>query len=104
MSSVHQNESDGITVSYPTRESQQTMSKGDYFAVRSIGESNKIRAIKFVRMQTGLGLYESKQIVDTILSLPDVLKDHSPPASINQTSLGALLRANLNDDADWRTA
>jgi ribosomal protein L7/L12 len=98
MSSVYQNESqNGVTVSYPAREETQTISKADYYAIRCMGKDNKIQAIKFIRMQTGLGLYESKQIVDTVMAHPDVLPTWAAPADQQQhTSLGALLRSKLD--------
>lgn len=58
-----------ITVSYPTREAQQEITQAEYNLILGLSQ-NKVMAIKFVRSQYNLGLYEAKQIVDTIHSQP----------------------------------
>ena len=55
-----------VEVSYPVREAQHVITRAEYDVILS--HPNKVRAIKFVRDQHGLGLYEAKQIVDTICS------------------------------------
>ena len=59
--------STGVEVSYPTREAQQTITRAEYDLCKTI--DNKVQAIKFLRVQYDLGLYEAKQIVDTIKAL-----------------------------------
>jgi ribosomal protein L7/L12 len=94
---VNHDETKLMTVSYPVREAQQTISHGDYYAVRCIGAENKVRAIKFIRMQHGLGLYESKQVVEAILDHPDALAAILPTEQAS-TTLGALLRSKLDNN------
>lgn len=54
-----------VEVSYPMREARQTITKAEYDLVLSLSD-NRIAAIKFIRDQYSLGLYEARQIVDTI--------------------------------------
>lgn len=71
MSSTFKN-SDGktVTVSYPTQETKQIITQAEYDIVRS-GSMNKVTLIKFIRSQYGLGLYEAKQVVETICDQPE---------------------------------
>ena len=70
MSSVNQEPSSTlVTVSYPVREAQQEITKAEYNLILGLSQ-NKVMAIKFVRSQYNLGLYEAKQVVDTIHSQP----------------------------------
>lgn len=55
-----------VEVSYPMREAQHVITRAEYDVILS--HPDKVRSIKFVRDQYGLGLYEAKQIVDTICS------------------------------------
>lgn len=60
-----------ITVSYPTREAQQEITEAEYNLIRGLGQQ-KVVAIKFIRDQYKLGLYEAKQVVDTVHSQPEI--------------------------------
>lgn len=72
MSSVFQDpRSTQVTVSYPTREAEQTITAAEYQLIRNLDQSKAI-AIKFIGTQYNLGLYEAKQIVDTIHSQPRI--------------------------------
>lgn len=64
MASVCKHSNGTVTVSYPTREAQQQVTLAEVELIRTI--DNKVRAIKFIRDQYKLGLYEAKQVVDTI--------------------------------------
>jgi ribosomal protein L7/L12 len=55
----------GIEVSYPVREAKQTITGAEYDLIKSL-TGEKVKCIKFIREQYTLGLYEAKQIVDTI--------------------------------------
>ena len=68
MAAIMRNENNTVTVSYPTKESQQDITKAEYALVVNLGSNGKIVAIKFIRSQYDLGLYEAKQIVETILA------------------------------------
>lgn len=68
MAAIERNENNTVTVSYPTKESQQTITTAEYELVATLGSNGKIAAIKFIKSQYDLGLYEAKQIVETILS------------------------------------
>lgn len=70
MSSVNQEpNSTLIIVSYPVRVAQQTITAAEYSLILGLRQ-DKVMAIKFVRSQYNLGLYEAKQVVDTIHSQP----------------------------------
>ena len=53
-----------IEVSYPVREAQLVITRAEHELVD--GLDNRVIAIKFIRAQYNLGLYEAKQVVDTI--------------------------------------
>lgn len=60
----------GIEVSYPTRYDQHVVTRAEYDLINSLGNEHKVFMTKFVKNQYCIGLYEAKQIVDTIVSLP----------------------------------
>ena len=64
MASAHKTLQD-VQISYPVREVQQLITSAEYDTIKAFPE-HKARMIKFVRDQYKLGLYEAKQIVDTI--------------------------------------
>jgi len=53
-----------IEVSYPTRESQLQITPAE-FTLITTAEIGTVTAIKFIRAQYNLGLFEAKQVVDT---------------------------------------
>lgn len=63
MAGVHFGDN-SVEVMYPVREAQQTITRAEYNLV--LRHPNKVEAIKFIREQYGLGLYEAKQVVDTV--------------------------------------
>lgn len=68
MSFVRKNFTGAITVSYPVREAQLEITQAEVDLIYKL--DNKVMTIKFIRDQYKLGLYEAKQIVDTIRSCP----------------------------------
>lgn len=64
MAHIHQTSAGQIEVSFPVREQQILITRAEYEVVRS--HDNKVKAIKFIKDQYNLGLYEAKQVVDTI--------------------------------------
>ena len=50
-------------VSYQVREAQQVITAAEATLITNL---NAVTAIKFIRDQYGLGLYDSKQLVDTV--------------------------------------
>lgn len=65
MAGVNFTNSGTVEVSYPMRCAQHTITRAEYNLV--LRHPNKVEAIKFIREQHSLGLYEAKQVVDTIL-------------------------------------
>ncbi len=60
-----------VRVSYVTKEVQQRVTKAEYEAICFMtANGGVIHAIKFVRSQYNLGLFEAKQVVDTIRNTP----------------------------------
>lgn len=71
MPSITRNNNGLITVSYATREAQQTVTSAEIGLILAPGVS-KVTAIKFIREQYKLGLYEAKQVVDTIYQIKEI--------------------------------
>lgn len=71
MPSITRNNNGLVTVSYATREAQQTVTSAEIGMILAPGVS-KVTAIKFIREQYRLGLYEAKQVVDTIHQVKDI--------------------------------
>ena len=70
MPSVNRHYSENIVfVAYPVKEQEQKITTAEYHLIRSM-DGRKVAAIKFVMEQYSLGLYEAKQIVDTIFNEP----------------------------------
>ena len=61
-----------VFVTYPVKEQEQKITTAEYQLIRSMGTC-RFSAIKFVKDQYGLGLYEAKQIVETILNEPSLI-------------------------------
>lgn len=64
MSRVSRLPNGSIEVSYPVREAQLVITRAEHELVD--GLDNRVQAIKFIRAQYNLGLFEAKQVVDTI--------------------------------------
>lgn len=56
---------DRVVVHYPEREAVQTITRADADLIAD-KQVNAMTAINFIRAQYKLGLYEAKQIVDTV--------------------------------------
>jgi len=55
-----------VTVSYPVSEDVLDITQAEYNLILSL-RADKVKAIKFLKDQYDLGLYQAKQAVDTIL-------------------------------------
>lgn len=74
MASVMQSGKDSYVVSYPQREGQQTLPKHHYDAILTLCEAGHILpAIKFVRAEYNLSLYDAKSLCDTIHNQPRIV-------------------------------
>ena len=74
MAFVHKDNNGTITVSYPTREAELQVTSAEVDLIRAT--DNKLLAIKFIRDQHKLGLYEAKQVVDTIRNCKTTTNDY----------------------------
>ena len=61
---AHNHSSSSVTVSYPMRKAQQTITLAELQLIQNL-DHQKVAVIKFIR-QYNLGLHEAKMIVDTI--------------------------------------
>lgn len=67
MASIQRNTTNKtVIVSYPAREAQIEITEAEHDLIVRM-HTDRITAIKFIRQQHSIGLYEAKQIVDTIL-------------------------------------
>lgn len=57
-----------VRVTYPVREAEQSITLAEANLIRSIPT---IHAVKFIRDQYSLGLYEANQLVKTVVAHPD---------------------------------
>lgn len=71
MPSINRSNNGLVTVSYATREAQQVVTSAEISMILAPSVS-KVTAIKFIREQYKLGLYEAKQVVDTIHQIRDI--------------------------------
>ena len=62
---THYESTDRVVVMYPAREAEQTITRAEATLISTRAVST-ITAIKFIMVQYKLGLYEAKQIVDTV--------------------------------------
>ena len=73
---THYESTDRVVVQYPAREAEQTITRAEANLIATEGMST-VFAIKFIKDQYKLGLYEARQIVDTIRAA-DVLTRLKP--------------------------
>lgn len=62
---VTQTLSGDFSISYPRSDGILQITKAEYNLVKGMSD-RKVMAIKFIKDQYNLGLYEAKQVVDTI--------------------------------------
>ena len=63
--------------------------------MRAITAGRKIEAIKLLREQTGMGLLEAKELVDSISDSGTGFSAHHPAAPRNDTGVGRLVMVLL---------
>jgi len=66
MARIYRTADNQIEVSYPVREACQLITPAEFELIVRV--ENKVHTIKFVKDQYQLGLYEAKQLVDTVRS------------------------------------
>ena len=64
---IHPTQPSKIIVEYPVRTVEHIITAAEYHLISTTLNERKISAVKFIRDQYDLDLYEAKQIVDTIL-------------------------------------
>lgn len=66
-----------VTVSYPVREAVLDITKAEHDLIVSFSQE-KVKMIKFIRGQYNLGLYDAKQVVDTVIASVEVKPEVKP--------------------------
>jgi len=56
-----------VTVSYPVREAHLDITHAEHALILMFSHE-KVKMIKFIRSQYNLGLYDAKQVVDTVIA------------------------------------
>ena len=70
-----------VTVSYPVREAQLELTLAKYDLILMF-RTEKVKMIKFIRSQYNLGLYDAKQVVDTVITSAE----NKPEVQLQSTS------------------
>ena len=78
-----------VTVSYPVREVQLELTIAEYELIL-LFRTEKVKMIKFIRAQYNLGLYDAKQVVDTVIASAEA----KPEVQLKNTS--------EETEVDWR--
>ena len=60
-----------VTVSYPVREATIDITHAEHSLILDFSHE-KVKMIKFIRAQYNLGLYDAKQVVDTVIASAEV--------------------------------
>ena len=73
-----------VTVSYPVREAVLDITHAEHDLILMFSHE-KVKMIKFIRAQYNLGLYDAKQLVDTVISSAEV----KPEAKVQSSAADA---------------
>lgn len=63
-----------VSVSYPVREAVLDITKAEHDLILMYSH-DKVKMIKFIRSQYNLGLYDAKQVVDTVIASVEAKPD-----------------------------
>ena len=80
-----------VTVSYPVREAVLDITKAEHDLIMMFSHE-KVKMIKFIRWQYNLGLYDAKQVVDTVIASAEA----KPEVQVNLIAAG-------ETEVDWKT-
>lgn len=75
-----------VTVSYPVREAQLELTIAEYELIL-LFRTEKVKMIKFIRAQYNLGLYDAKQVVDTVITSAEVKPEVQSQCSVEETEV-----------------
>ena len=75
-----------VQVSYPVREAVLDITKAEHDLIVSFSQE-KVKMIKFIRAQYNLGLYDAKQVVDTVIASMEVEPEAKPTVKSVATEL-----------------
>ena len=96
-----------VTVSYPVREAQLEITHAEHALILMFSHE-KVKMIKFIRSQYNLGLYDAKQVVDTVIASaenkPEVqLQSTSEETEVDWSKVkeGTWIYVRDNEDDPW---
>ena len=92
-----------IEVSYPVREATIEITHAEHALILMFSHE-KVKMIKFIRAQYNLGLYDAKQVVDTVIASADVKPETERVSSgIHWSSLspGTLIHVRDSEYESW---
>jgi hypothetical protein len=94
-----------VTVSYPIREAVLDITHAEHALILAFS-TQKVQMIKFIRNQYNIGLYEAKQVVDTVIAsyenVESVQKDKTMPATDWSTvPKGTMIHVRDYDELPW---
>ena len=75
-----------VTVSYPVREAVLDITHAEHALILMFSHE-KVKMIKFIRAQYNLGLYDAKQVVDTVLASAEVKPEAQLKSSAVETEV-----------------
>ena len=81
-----------VSVSYPVREAVLDITKAEHDLILMYSH-DKVKMIKFIRSQYNLGLYDAKQVVDTVIASVEA----KPDVKVN------LIATKGEKEIDWTT-
>jgi len=75
-----------VTVSYPVREAVLDITHAEHSLILAFSHE-KVKMIKFIRGQYNLGLYDAKQLVDTVIASAEVKPEVQLKSSAVETEI-----------------
>jgi len=75
-----------VTVSYPVREAVLDITHAEHALILAFS-TEKVKMIKFIRAQYNLGLYDAKQVVDTVIASAEVKPEVQLQSSAAETEV-----------------
>ena len=84
-----------LDITYPVREAVLDITKAEHDLIVMFSQE-KVEMIKFIRGQYNLGLYDAKQVVDTVIASVEVKPEVKPDVQVNLITAG-------ETEIDWST-
>lgn len=75
-----------VTVSYPVRDATLDITHAEHSLILDFSHE-KVKMIKFIRSQYNLGLYDAKQVVDTVIASAEAKPEVQLQSSVENTEV-----------------